>query len=171
MSVPLLLALLALLAVAALLDLRHRRIPNWLAALAAVLGVAAVASGGLVALGLHAAVSLLVLLAGMAIWSRGWLGGGDVKLLAALALWAGPGHVAALLVATTLAGGVLATGMILVSRAGASPLLTFLQIHAARLLPAAVPALTTNLPRSTASLPYGLAVAAGGAWLVHLILA
>jgi prepilin peptidase CpaA len=171
MSVPFLLALVPLLAIAALLDLRQRRIPNWVAAAVGLLGGVALAATAPGALWQHALVALLMLVAGIAIWSRGWLGGGDVKLLAALSLWAGPDHVASLLLATTLAGGFLALGMVFAGRAGASPLILFLRLHAARLLPAAGPGISGTSSGSASSLPYGLAVACGGGWLVHLLLA
>jgi prepilin peptidase CpaA len=171
MSVPFLLALGPLLAIAALLDLRQRRIPNSVAAAVALLGGVALATTAPGALWQHALVTLLMLVAGIAIWSRGWLGGGDVKLLAALGLWAGPDHVASLLLATTLAGGFLALGMLFAGRAGASPLILFLRLHVARLLSAAGPVIPATPSGSANSLPYGLAVACGGGWLVHLLLA
>src|SRR5687768_13153046 len=40
-------------------------------------------------------------------FSRGWLGGGDVKLFAASVLWAGPELLPEFLVVTTIAGGLL----------------------------------------------------------------
>ena len=39
------------------------------------------------------AMALAVLLVGMGLFALGWLGGGDVKLTAAAALWLGAGHV------------------------------------------------------------------------------
>ena len=53
-------------------------------------------------------IALLALCVGIAVWQLGWLGGGDVKLIAALSLWAGPSHLAGLLLAIALGGGVLA---------------------------------------------------------------
>ena len=41
-------------------------------------------------------------------WRRGWIGGGDVKLLTACAMLVPPALVPALVLATALAGGVLA---------------------------------------------------------------
>ncbi len=46
-------------------------------------------------------------------WRRGWVGGGDVKLLGACALLVPPQQVFDLVVLTTLAGGVLALGYLL----------------------------------------------------------
>ena len=83
-------ALMGLLGWTVVSDLRERRIPNWL-----TLGVALLAplywAGQDVALLKTMAMQLLVA-AGVAlvfglIWLRGWLGGGDLKLHVALALW------------------------------------------------------------------------------------
>ena len=49
---------------------------------------------------------LLVFLAGAFCWRRGWLGGGDVKLLAATAVLVPPSLVVNLLLDVALAGGV-----------------------------------------------------------------
>ena len=49
-------------------------------------------------------------------WRRGWIGGGDVKLLAACALLVPPGAVPELLLATAIAGGVLAALYLVLGR-------------------------------------------------------
>jgi prepilin peptidase CpaA len=66
------------------------------------------ASAVIAALGCAAAVFT----AGTVLFARGVIGGGDVKLLAAAALWAGPGGTPALLVGTALLGGVLALALL-----------------------------------------------------------
>ena len=161
-------ALLPLLALSALLDLRRRRIPNWLAGGAAVLGLVALATTDPGMLWQHALVALLTLAAGIAVWSRGLLGGGDVKLLAALGLWAGPAQVGALLLATALAGGVLALGLVLARAVARSPVAMMRQRPFARHWPASAAPATAE---HDGTLPYGLAIACGGGWLVHLLLA
>lgn len=86
--------LILLLLVAAVIDARHRRIPNWLTfgLLLAGLGRAiAFGSGG--SLG-HALLGILV--GGsipLVLFAIGALGGGDVKLLAAVGAWIGPAPV------------------------------------------------------------------------------
>ena len=112
-----------------------------------------------------------MLLAGIVVWRCGWLGGGDVKLIAALSLWAGPGHLASFLLAVALSGGVLALAMVLAGRLARSPTATLLQVHAGRWFPVAAPALAPVARQGAASLPYGVAVALGGCWLAHLLLA
>jgi prepilin peptidase CpaA len=117
--------------------------------------VAAVTAGGVLALG-------------FLVWRCGWLGGGDVKLIAALSLWAGPDTVSGLLLAIALSGGVLALLMRLATRIACLPIAVAVQVQAARLAPARLPAILRGASRDAAiSLPYGVAVAGGGAWLVH----
>jgi prepilin peptidase CpaA len=65
--------------------------------------------GGLEAVGCAAAVFVV----GAVLFARGWLGGGDVKLLAAAVLWAGPGGTPSLLMLTGVLGGVLALFLLL----------------------------------------------------------
>lgn len=100
-------AVLALTAAAN--DVLTLRIPNVL--VAAMIGCFALLIAGqglqwahLSALGLAAAVFAL----GAIAFSKGWAGGGDVKLLAAVSLWAGPALFAPMLIVVSLSGGLLA---------------------------------------------------------------
>ena len=52
-------------------------------------------------------LGLAVFAASTLCWKRGWMGGGDVKLLSAAAIFVPPLHVGDMLVAVTLAGGVV----------------------------------------------------------------
>lgn len=94
---------------ACITDLRSRRIPNVLTFGAAAAAAAYhFAMGGPYALGLSVAgwaVGLLVFVVPFAL--RG-LGGGDVKLLAALGAWLGPTEVVWLAAYTAIAGAVMA---------------------------------------------------------------
>ncbi|HTT80071.1 MAG TPA: prepilin peptidase [Stellaceae bacterium] len=99
----------AVMAVAAFEDFRRLVIPNLLPILLCVAWPAYFAaapswSGALVAIG----GALAVFVVGAALFARGYLGGGDVKLLAAAALWAGPAGLLTLLLLTAVLGGVLA---------------------------------------------------------------
>ena len=97
--------------VACATDLRSRRIPNVLTLSAAALGMATSAWTG----GPEAAMtSSAGWITGLAIFFvpfalRG-LGGGDVKLLAALGAWVGPTDVIWVALYTGVAGGLLAIG-------------------------------------------------------------
>lgn len=102
----------ALAAIAAVYDLRERRVPNALA-LAGFLagaGVQGATSGppGLVLALAGAAVALVVYLP---LYALRVLGGGDVKLMAALGAIAGPGHWIRLFLCTALLGAVLAVAL------------------------------------------------------------
>jgi prepilin peptidase CpaA len=98
-----------LLAVATLMDLRTRRIPNWLVLpfLAAGLLTAGVTRGMPGIWQSLAGIGLGVGVAGVLCYLRG-MGLGDLKLLAAIGAWVGPGQMAVALVATGIAGGLLA---------------------------------------------------------------
>ena len=96
-------------AVGCVIDLKERRIPNWLTFSAAVSGLAYhLVVNGLTGLGLSVAGSVV----GVAIFFvpfllRG-LGGGDIKLLGALGAWLGPLDIVWLALFTGVAGAVLA---------------------------------------------------------------
>jgi prepilin peptidase CpaA len=60
--------------------------------------------GALAAIG----CALAVFLVGAVLFARGYLGGGDVKLLSAATLWAGAAEAPALLLLTAVLGGALA---------------------------------------------------------------
>lgn len=97
------------LVLAAIFDLRERRVPNWLAVatLAAGLGARGLSVGPWgAALGVAGAAALLALL--LYPFARRWLGAGDVKLLCAVGGWLGPALAIELLVLTALAAGPLA---------------------------------------------------------------
>jgi prepilin peptidase CpaA len=100
---------LIIASLACVTDLNTRRIPNGLTFGAALLGfVYQFLSGGLDGLG-AAALGWFV---GAAIFivpfALGGLGGGDVKLLAALGAWLGPGDAVWLALYTAVAGGAMA---------------------------------------------------------------
>jgi prepilin peptidase CpaA len=78
--------------------------------------------------------AVFVLLAGA--FYAGMMGGGDVKLAAALALWFSPASTMKFLVLTSLAGGVLTLGILLWHR--------------------------TRKREGRPEIPYGVAIAFGG---------
>jgi prepilin peptidase CpaA len=101
--------LLTLLAIATVLDIHSRRIPNWLVLPFLVAGViVTTASHGIKGLGQSTGgIALALVVAGILCWLRG-MGMGDLKLCAAVGAWIGPLQLGMALVATGLAGGVLA---------------------------------------------------------------
>ncbi len=97
---------LALLALAAASDLASRIVPDRASLGIALAGVLLRLQDSTLAPALAAA--LTVFAAALVCWHRGWLGGGDVKLVAAAALIVPPGRVPGLVAAVLLSGGVLA---------------------------------------------------------------
>jgi prepilin peptidase CpaA len=99
----------ALMAYAAFSDLFTMTISNWISVLlvlafivtAAVLGVPAST------IGLHLACGLGVLAFTFGLFAVGWIGGGDAKLAATIAVWMGFDHLAEFGMGSALLGGVL----------------------------------------------------------------
>lgn len=111
---PVIAAFSAVMAAAAFEDFRRLVIPNLLPAVLCLLwpvyfAFAPSLYGALSAIGCALAVFLL----GAVLFARGWLGGGDVKLLSAATLWAGAGHTPELLMLTGVLGGALALFLLL----------------------------------------------------------
>jgi prepilin peptidase CpaA len=159
---------------AAVIDVRSRRIPNWL-----------VGSGVISALALHllapfgtglfafwwgspgVSQSLLGLLTGLALFMPLYLlravGAGDVKLLAMVGAWLGPQLLLGATLLSVLAGGVMAIVVMLASRTSLQVLTNvrvmlttaFVGMHAGKLSALDAP------PPGSVRLPYALAIAIG----------
>jgi prepilin peptidase CpaA len=142
--------LFLLLLLAAIEDLWRLQIEDWLSggvALGALLAVAI--DGPAVGLWQNLLLFALVLGVGTLLFARGWMGGGDVKLLAACALWFNLGQGWKMLVAVAIAGG-LESLLVMLLR-----LLPWPEFFCRR---------TVWLQRGEA-LPYGVAIAAGMVWI------
>ena len=149
-----------LLLYVAMTDVATRLIRNEICLVLALLGIASQFANPMqVAESLIAATILLLLL--LVIYQRGWIGGGDVKLLVALAVGLPMMGVIELLTITALAGGVLALVHLMMR------LLPY-----PRLAPAGssfvrrVYAIERWRNLRHAPLPYGVAIASGGIWTV-----
>lgn len=146
-----LIALAGLLIAAAWQDVRTLHIGNGLSiAVAAVFvgwAVIGLVAGSytLEAAGLSIACGAGLFAVGVAAFAAGILGGGDVKLLAAVGLFAGPAGILDLLLVTALAGGVLGIAVLAGAPIG----------------PVSTPGEAVLRRR----LPYGPAIAAGGLWV------
>src|SRR5262245_20463425 len=102
------LAYVLALGVAALFDVRERRIPNVLSAATASCGAARCwVTHGLLEAVVSLAAACLVVAVLWIPWRRGGLGGGDVKLAAAAAIGLPFAGLATYALATALVGGVL----------------------------------------------------------------
>jgi prepilin peptidase CpaA len=101
---------------AALFDLATRRIPNWLTVAVLVTALAYHGAHGPAEFLQSAGAALVVVVGGTFLHARHWLGGGDVKLAAALtAGLALPGAIDFVLY-TLLSGGVLALVVLVATR-------------------------------------------------------
>ena len=101
--------LLVLLGLAALIDIRTYRIPNWLTGMAILVGLSlhtfATQLPGLVFSLEGAAVGLGVF---VILYACGWMGAGDVKLFAAVGSFLGPAQTISAAIVIALVGGLLA---------------------------------------------------------------
>jgi prepilin peptidase CpaA len=141
----------ALMLAAAAGDVAHYRIPNWLCAALALAFPAAALIAGLppLLIGAHLALGLLAFLLCAGLFALNWMGGGDAKLIAAAVLWLGPSGGPDFLLATALAGGLLALLLIALRSAPVRPRVPAGQAWLARLAAPGGPA------------PYGVAICAG----------
>jgi prepilin peptidase CpaA len=130
-------------------DLLTMTIPNRLvlALAAAFLVLAPFAGMDLTTFGYHIAAAALVLAAAFACFAFGWIGGGDAKLAAVIALWIGWSNALDFLVLAALLGGAL-TMAVLSYRAAVLPGFIVRQPWLAR------------LHDRKAGVPYGIALAA-----------
>ncbi|MGY3034368.1 prepilin peptidase CpaA [Bradyrhizobium sp. USDA 4354] len=151
---------IALLLYVAMLDVATRLIRNDVCLLLALLGIAGqLASPMQLAESVIAATILFLLL--FALYQHGRIGGGDVKLLAALAIGLPPTGLIQLLTVTSLAGGVLAL-LHLLMRVLPYPKLAPVGSSLAR----RVYAIERWRHVRHAPLPYGVAIACGGIWTI-----
>ena len=142
--------LAAALVAAAIQDAVQLKISNLISAAVLLLAVAAAFLSGVeVAVWQNLLVFAVVLFAGTLMFSRGVLGGGDVKLLAAVALWTDLGGAIRLVASIFIFGGLLAL-LIIFGRAVAPQPLT------ARIA----------VLKPKAGIPYGIAIALGTLFMV-----
>ncbi len=143
---------IVLLLYVATIDIATRLIRNEICLVLALLGIASQFANPM-----QVAESLMLLV----IYQRGWIGGGDVKLLVALAVGLPMMGVIELLTITALAGGVLAL-VHLMMRLLPQPRLA----PAGSSLVRRVYAIERWRHLRHAPLPYGVAIACGGIWTV-----
>jgi prepilin peptidase CpaA len=145
----------ALLVGAGVQDLRSMQIANGIslaiAGLFVVWAAAGLAGGqmSLEDLGLSLGCAVVVFGVGAAAFAVGALGGGDVKLLAAVSLFAGLQRLPGFLIITAIAGGLLGLAILAGAPIG-------------RPAVAGAGSLRTRL---RSGLPYGPAIAVGGLWV------
>jgi len=139
----LLIALAIALIFAAFSDIRERKIANWLN-----IGIAAGAPVFWIASGMafwpdiviQLGLAFVVFWAFAALFALGALGGGDVKLLGALALWLTPMAFLDLLLVMAFVGGAIAVWFVIRR--------------------------VVLKPKTQGTLPYGVAITAGALWVL-----
>jgi len=157
--------------IASLYDLRTRRIPNNLTLPAILFGlVLHLVRGGPVELGLSALAGLIGGGIFLLFFLAGGMGGGDVKLMAAVGCLAGARNIKDVLISTVLIGAVMGIALAIYRgrlRQILGNVVTLVRHHKTEGL-AAHPDLNVKNP-SSLRLPYALPIAAG--CLVTFILA
>lgn len=146
------------LVMAGVSDFRTLRIPNWLTgALALAFPVAALAVGQPVDWMSHLGAGLAVFAIAAGLFALRLMGGGDVKLLAATALWIGLGQILPYLTLVALVGGVFAVGCVMLRH----PLVQAAILATVRRLPVFA---DKHLP-----IPYGIPIAVAGVLMVPVL--
>lgn len=140
------------MAFAAAMDLQTLTIPNRVSVVLIVAFLAAAVVAGLSWQNvlIHLAAGSAMLLVGIFMFSMGWLGGGDAKLLAAGALWIGFDQLPQFLVYVGLSGGLLAVVVLAYRK---SPTSTLVSAH--------LPGWAERLRTKGGGIPYGIAIAVG----------
>jgi prepilin peptidase CpaA len=144
-----------LLVFAAMRDIVTRMVPNWVSVAILTCGIIlqTIAGNLIVATSLGLAVFFFAAL----MWYRGWLGGADVKLLGAATVAVAPAEVGQLLLAISLARGVLAVLYLALSLCVHRPSPGSRKGFFRRLIKAEIWRIHKRAP-----LPYAVAIAAGG---------
>ena len=137
--------LVALLAAAALQDAIRLKISNILCLGVLVCGLIAIGLAGLdTSLWQNALVFAVLLAGGTLLFGAGKMGGGDVKLLAAVGLWSNFSAALTMLSIVFISGGILA-----------------LAILGGRVIAPAGAAQRVAIMKPGSGIPYGIAIAAG----------
>jgi prepilin peptidase CpaA len=139
----LILSLAVAMTAAAVCDWRSRTIPNWLNAAMALLAIPFWWASGLALwpdIALQVGVALLVFGIFVGAFALGMMGGGDVKMIGAVALWLPWLDVLRLLIIMSIAGGILTIAMLIPARLAKSNV--------------------------QPEIPYGIAIAFAGFWLI-----
>ena len=140
---------IATLAIAAVRDIRSRRIPNWCVVVIIVLGAAWPFVGPATSPLLGLAAGALAFAATLALFALGIVGAGDSKLFAATAFFLGLGYLAQFAFVTAIAGGALALAVLAMNPTRALVLINM-----------------RGKGDFGDGIPYGVAIAIGGAVVI-----
>jgi prepilin peptidase CpaA len=150
-----------LLLYAAARDIATRLIPDEVSLAIVAAGIATRLFEGWQQAGMSLLVGVLLFVVLLLLAMRGMIGGGDAKLIAAMATGLPPAETWNFIVATVLAGGVLAVGYLVARRLMPQPRLAPGAPMLRRLL-----AVEAWRIRRRGPLPYAVAIAAGGLFLL-----
>lgn len=138
---------------AAVTDVSSLKIPNWIPiALILVFAIYLFAGRNSIPVLQHVAVAVGTLAFGFAIFAGGYMGAGDVKLMTAVSLWAGPAKILPFLFFTALAGAALALVIVTAT--------FYLRWDGSGAAPTAASRLFPRWMRRRVT-PYGVAICAG----------
>lgn len=140
------------LLLAARSDFRSFIIPNYTSAAIAAVYPASLLMLSTTSWFMGVATGMVVFAVGVILFALKWVGGGDVKLAASVAMWAGPTWFDTWVVVTSVAGALIATAMML------RPPLRALADH--RVIES----------RFKHPMPFGIAIAIGGLSVVGCLL-
>ena len=150
---------LALLCAAAFSDMQTLTIPNrYSLAIGLLFPVYLLSSGQFLAWPGNLAVGAGMLVLGFVMFARRILGGGDAKLMAATALWAGPALLIDFVLLTALAGGGMVLFLWLRARLNGSASMTSVLVT------------DVEADFSKQPMPYGLAIGCGGVYVAFTLL-
>lgn len=127
----------------ALCDFRTLRIPDWASVFVAAAFLPEALLGGMepAALAKHYGVGFALMIGGALLFSKGLIGGGDAKMLAAGGVWFGAGNLASYLLLVALLGGAVALAVLVM-----------------RKLPVPKPAWMKGNGAEDRAVPYGVAI-------------
>lgn len=154
---------LAVAALGAVKDVASSKIPNWLT----YGGLLAAIPARFLALGWHGVTaSLIGVLAGggifFVLFLLGGMGGGDVKLMAAVSAWAGAEQTIMILIATAIAGGIIGLGYMIFRGKVLRTLANTFELLRHHLTSGLRPHPELNIHEpGTLRIPYALAIAIG----------
>ena len=141
----------ALLIGAAIHDARHYRIPNKICiTLFLLFPLFVLTAPHSIDWEQNIIVCILVLASGFGMFLGNLAGAGDIKLLAATSLWAGPHLVSVFVITTAIAGGFLALGI---------AAMTHFRNRTGK----------QAVPLAKAPIPYGIAIAVGGVSTFYML--
>ena len=144
-------------------DIRTARIPNKLT-YSALLSALVVRTAILGFPGLRSAVVGLLISGGLflLLFAIGAMGGGDMKLMAAVGAWVGSTQVATLILAAAMAGGVLAVGRMISGKSVSQTLRNTMHLVLYRLTSGMQSHPELNVQSSGSQrVPFGVAIAVG----------